>query len=754
MSLRRFAVLGGALAVSACQQPLLETTSARVAAQDYRYEADIRWTRYGIPHVKAGDRGSLGFGTAYAMATDGVCVIAVEAATAAGTLSTDLGVTPQHMASDIFHRAMLRDAFVERLKGAVGDEFVAFNDGFIAGYNRYLRDHAGQLPAACNDASWVRPLDESTYLRMLGAFAARYSLAQSVAYIANAAPPGEPVAQLPTDFSPPFDFGSNAIAVGGDLSTSGRGILFGNPHFPWHGPARFHMIHSTIPGELDVMGVSLLAVGLTVIGFNTDIAWTHTISTARRSTLYELTLHPDDPMRYRYGNGYRDIESRSISVGGQSHTLYFSHYGPLLVSRELPWSTEKAYAVRSSVLGSDQSVAAALEAYDGVYRATSVADIESAISREGVWLTNTIAADRHGNAFYADISATPNVDDAMLARCGVSVAGVPASVVVLNGAEPECEWRADPRSRIRGNLPADDMPRATARDYFTNSNNSYWLSNPERPLEGYPRIIGPERAVRTLRTRAGLTYFAETLDDDGKVSPEELQDLLYAHRHYGAELFLDDVLRLCDERNPSIAASCRILRDWDRSARVDSRGMQLWTEFWEGIRRIDVNTRYREAFDPNRPVATPSGLNVGDAAVREQVIAALKAAEEKLEEAGIAADAEWGTVQFAERNGERIPVPGGPGPHGVFSLINAGLTDGRGYTPIRSGNSYVQVVSWSEDGTLDARGILTYSQSPDPASPHYADQTRIYSEGGWLNLPFTEAEILADPNLRSITVRE
>jgi acyl-homoserine-lactone acylase len=38
----------------------------------------------------------------------------------------------------------------------------------------------------------------------------------------------------------------------------------------------------------------------------------------------------------------------------------------------------------------------------------------------------------------------------------------------------------------------------------TNSNDSYWLSNPHQPLTGFARIIGDEGTARTLRTRIGL----------------------------------------------------------------------------------------------------------------------------------------------------------------------------------------------------------------------------------------------------------
>ena len=45
--------------------------------------------------------------------------------------------------------------------------------------------------------------------------------------------------------------------------------------------------------------------------------------------------------------------------------------------------------------------------------------------------------------------------------------------------------------------------------------------------------------------------------------------------------------------------------------------------------------------------------------------------------------------------------------------------------------------------------MLSYSQSADPASPHFADQTRLFSESKYRPVLFTEAEILADPQLKT-----
>ncbi len=49
--------------------------------------------------------------------------------------------------------------------------------------------------------------------------------------------------------------------------------------------------------------------------------------------------------------------------------------------------------------------------------------------------------------------------------------------------------------------------------------------------------------------------------------------------------------------------------------------------------------------------------------------------------------------------------------------------------------------------TRAARAIVTYSESTDPENPHYADMTRLFSQSGWVKLPFKEGDIRRDPEL-------
>lgn len=758
--MKRVILLAAICLTAACSQENndQENVQKNVEVEAPQYQSEIRWTSYGIPHVRANDWGSLGYGFAYATATDGFCVIAKDVAMVNGELSQHMGPDGGNRESDIFYKSILTDQLLNDFNVVQSEKAQVFSVGYVQGFNRYLKDNRDNLPASCAGKSWVREIDTTDIVRLNIGVGIRYGAGRYMKNMADAKPPGQQVSIRPADFSGFDGIGSNAVAMGKDVTESGRGILLGNPHYPWRGSSRFHMIHTTIPGEVDVMGVSLLNTSRIAIGFNKDIAWTHTVSTALRATLYELSLNPDNAMQYSFNNEMRDIEKRNVTIevkteqgekSTESHDVYFTHFGPIVMSNELPWNDNKAYVVRDANVRNFQTAIT----YDALNKASSVDEVEAAISHQGVSFTNTIAADKHGTAFYADISVTPNVDKTLFEQCRITVDGVPNRLVVLDGSKKNCEWKTDSRSKVDNALPAEEMPRIRRHDYVSNSNDSYWLSNPSAPLEGYSPIIGNERAPRTLRTRAGLTLI-DSLLKQGKVGPADVQNLVYAHRNFGAELLLDDVLTLCKRKTATadIQPSCNALAGWDRKQISTSTGAQVWTEFWRTAQNIPQ--LYSVPFDANDPVNTPRGIAIDKPEVASALRDSLLTAQQVLEEAGIALDSPWGSIQYAERNGEKISIPGGEGWGGMFSMIRANLQKGKGYTPIVHGNSYIQVISWDKAGKLDARGILTYSQSQEPESPHYADQTHLYSKGEWLTLPFSDEEISADPNLRTLQLIE
>jgi acyl-homoserine-lactone acylase len=749
--------------LSGCSGQETESTAADgpiSAAKKGEYDATVRWTGYGIPHVKAGDWGSLGYGFGYARARDAVCVLAEAVVTAKGERTRFFGRKGRNLDSDIFHKALLDQAAIDRSRENQPQQMVDMSNGFVAGYNRYLDDHMLELPKSCNKKPWVRPMTSDDMARISISVGIRYGLGNVMTAITNATPPNADTAgvfgsentnDLPEIILPDVEqIGSNAYAIGKDLTENGRGILLGNPHYPWRGPSRFHIAHLTIPGELNVMGVGLYTTPMIVIGFNQHVAWSHTVSTARRFTVYELSLVEGNPLAYYYGDGQRNLEKRTVFVWAkgedgktelEEHTVYMSHYGPVMMSKDTPWTKKHAYAMRDVNFENNRSS----EQYYRLSRAQSIQEVKAALGEvQGVSFVNTIAADVNGTAFYGDMSAIPNVTQALIDDCKSpnveSISGYP--IIVLSGRSSRCEWGIDSAAAAPGVMPPSKLPQLVTDQYVTNSNDSYWLSNPDSRLEGFSPIIGNEGSARSLRTRAGLNFIAEVINSEpGKFTPDVVQSIMYNHRNYGAEVLLDDLLSLCAGSSPSaeVIGACWILKTWDRRQGLESRGAQIYAEFWQDA--ADIENLYAVPFDSRDPVNTPRGINIGDEVVKSQVMAALVSAISRLSDAGVPLDSRWKDVQFVEHNGDKIGIPGGSGRSGMFSNISAMLKKGAGYTPVVAGNSYIQVVTWDDDDNPDARVILTYSQSQEPESPHYSDQTRLYSEGGWIRLPFTEDQV-------------
>ncbi|MDC1180766.1 penicillin acylase family protein, partial [bacterium] len=629
---------------------------------------------------------------------------------------------------------------IDQYLGASSDDSNAMDSGYARGYNRYIDTHADQLPASCAGAEWVKPIDERDLARLAIGVGIRYGLGRVTDQIATAAPNQAIAALKPIDLTLDVEkIGSNAYAFGSDLTDTGRGILLGNPHYPWQGPSRFHMAHLTLPGEIDFMGVGLIATPRLAIGFNDTIAWSHTVSTALRFTFFRLDLVPGNAMAYLVGDEERVIEAIEVAVetdaGIENRTVYLTHLGPVVAGPNTPWDDQHVYVMRDVNYENYRTG----DQYAAMQRATDVTQLRQALAdHQGAAFVNTIAADKAGGALYADMSAIPNVSVELISRCAVDQSAG-ARITTLNGSDPSCDWQVDASAAAPGLMPPSQQPSLITTTYAGNSNDSYWLSNPAMRLEGYSPIIGDENAQRTLRTRSGLKFVEEIVAAGEKFDQATVENLLFSHRHYGAELFLDEVLEVCAD-DTSLAEACAVLAYWDRQQTIESRGAHVFNEFFSATKQLSAY--YAVPFDNADPVHTPRGLTINDAATREAILAALHVAVDRITGAGIALDAKWGDVQFEIRNGEKIGIPGGDGRAGMFSVISARFDGGNGgYTPIVTGNSYIQSVTWNEDGSPNARAILTYSQSPEPDSPFYADQTKIYSQSEWIEMPFTDEQI-------------
>ena len=723
-------------------------------------DATIVRTTYGIPHVTADSWEGVGYGVAYAYAQDNLCLLAEEFVTIAGERSLHFGPEAKsgqvdNLTSDVFMRAMIDLPRLREGADAQGREANLLAAGYVAGYNRYLRDIGPEgAPAECRGKAWVRPITMDDMLRLTEKQMLLASALQFIPAIANAAPPGMPAqandAGMPDPDAPKL--GSNGWAFGGEVTADGRGLLIGNPHFPWFGPNRFWQVHTTIPGTFDVMGATLAGGMVPTLGFNRDIAWTHTVTAARHFTLHQLTLAADDPTTYIVDGQPMKMTAREITVpmpdGADPvvRTVHSTIYGPIVAMPQvgLAWTDTMAFAMHDANHANQR----AMGTWVRIGKAKSVADVRKAVSETlGIPWVNTIVADRHGEAMHADVTAVPNVSAEKIAACATPFSALAASMVtLLDGSRSECDWTVAAGTPEPGLLPASDQAIQQRRDSVTNSNDSYWLSNAAAPHAELSPILGEHGKPVSLRTRANFQQTGAVLAI-GPMDRERAQALAFSNRSLAAEMTVDPLLAICDAE-PAAKAACGVLAGWDRRFETDSRGTFLFATFWDKVR--GEPGLWTTPFDPADPVNTPRDLNTeGEAGTK--LLAALVAAASEIEDAGIALDAPWGEVQYAPRGEERIAIHGGSGLAGILNMQMSQPSEG-GISPVH-GTSYIQIVGFDEDGPV-ADAILSYSQSTNPASPHYGDQTRAYSNKAWNRLPFSAEEIEADRQGEALRISE
>lgn len=740
------------------------------AAAAPRYEATITRTTFGIPHVEAKDFGGLGFGAAYAQAQDNICLMADGYVSASGQRSryfgadqsTVVGLVPaKNIDSDLYYSTMVDTNALRAGFAKTSSDSKALIAGWVAGYNRFLRDNRDKLPAACAGQPWVREITRDDVLRSLNGFTMLAGSAMAAAKIAEAVPPAADQASIaPSASAPQFadmlrasmKLGSNGWAFGGDATTNGKGMVVGNPHFPWYGPNRFYQIHLTIPGKFDVAGAAITNQPYVGIGFNKDVAWTHTVDTAAHMTLFKLALDPADPTVYLVDGKRVPMERREVTVAMKDgapvvRTLYHSRYGPIvsMPGTAYAWTRDNAYALADANKGNVRSG----EGYLAMARARNVRAIQDALAKYlHAPFLNTLAADRNGDALYADISPAANVSAERFAGCGSMSPPTPGflqRLYVLDGSRSACEWEKAPGAPVPGLLPASQMAAVHRRDYVQNSNDSYRWANIEAPIAELGPMMGPDfHLLPSMRTRSGLQEIRRVLQS-GKFDIDLGIQTMLGNKNFAGDLAMPAVRKLC-ERADAPKPACAALAKWDGTAKLDSRGAMLFAIFWgkTGL-RPDL---WADTFDRSDVIGTPRTIAVNGVA-GDTLLADLKFAADTLTKMGIALDAPLGEVQFAERGDEHIPISGSP----VGTLNYTAALPVKGGFGVVHGASYVQSVTFDDKGPV-AKAILTYSQSTDPASPHYADQTREFSKLALHPYPFSKEEIAAQAIGEPVTIRQ
>lgn len=779
------------------------------------YEATVWRTSYGIPHIVAQDLGSLAFGQGYAFAQDHVCLLADQVLKVRAERARYLGPGPDGalLGSDFAYRLLDLPGRAKEAFPRQPPDVQAMIRGYAAGYNRYLSETGrANLPALCANAEWVRPIDEIDLLAYFMGLAITGGSFPFLPAMLNAHPPGTHAALLGSPASRTLDMlrqaavASNGWAIGAERSANGHGMLLANPHFPWEGELRLWENHLVIPGQLDVYGASLLGLPGVQVGFNEDVAWTHTFTHGAQSTLYLLRLAPGNPTHYLFDGKERAMEARELAIQVRQpdgtlqearHTFYLSHHGPIISLPGFEWSATTAIAIKDPNLGNSAMVAQ----YLGMMRARSLAEFQQVFATvQGAPFVNTLAVDRAGTAWYINSASTPNLS-AEASRQWEQVVRNPAPTPqrifyhdigvplwLFDGSTSQTEWVPEPGARSPGLIPYARAPKQTRRDFLFNANNPHWLANPAALLEGYSPQYGLEKEAVSPRARLNATMLTEVREGgasgpDGKFTREELEAALFSNRGFTAELLRDQVVQRCRGKTTGtvngqavdITRACAVLAAWDGRYNLDSVGPVVWRELLGTYVYLnDIHEGgelFATPFSPADPVGTPHTLKPAPASGSDPVLDRLAQAVVKLGQAGIPVDGPLGKAQFFPRGEQRTPIHGGGERDAVLNLVTyeglnsslqpqtpqgtlvdpATILTSTGYV-INTGSTFMLTLAFTERG-VDAAALLVYSESEDPRSPHHDDQMKLYVDRKLRKVVFSMDEVTHEPGVEKRELR-
>jgi len=520
--------------------------------------------------------------------------------------------------------------------------------------------------------------------------------------------------------------GSNNWVIDGRKSTSGRPLLANDPHRNLDHPSLRYLVHLNAPGWNVIGAVQPYLPGVSV-GHNDRVAWGLTIFLTDAQDLYVEKLDDTD-RRYQYQGRWLPLEAQADRIrvkGGADVNVehLYTRHGPVVAV-----DTNRHQAVVLRWTGDEPGTVGYLGNLS-LDRAASAREFRAALVHHKMPAENFVYADVDGNIGYQAAGLSP------IRKGWPGLLPVP-------GWTGEHEWE--------GWFTLDDLPHAEnpASGWLATANNNVLPPGEKKPI-GYewldPARINRIREVLGTADKFDIKAFERLQHDAVAWNAEQLVPLL-------------DHVRI-EETDGDRAR--RLLLGWDRTMARTSVAATIYAT-WEdqlvatliadkitGPLAAEFVARGGDWLVPalTHPNATwfgQAGARGRDSALVTALTQAVAGLKQKL---GPDLDQwKWERLHTATF---RHPLGVNPS---LASLFNVGpiARDGYALTPLSTGGpSYTQTIGATFREIMDLsdwdRSVATSApgQSGQPGSPHFSDLAKLWQDGQYFPLPFTETAVRA-----------
>jgi acyl-homoserine-lactone acylase len=679
--------------------------------------AVIRRDTFGIPHILADTEEAAAFAFGYAQAEDHAADIGRRYLRARGQEAMHFGASGIENDFDMAQFDNLGEA--RRGLETLSPLFQRIVAAFAAGVNRYVERHRSLLPP------WIPEVTAADILA--------HSRAGAVNALAGPALPRQLRQKYEgagtADSGPEDEWvdqpGSNALALAGSRTATGRPMLLGNPHLSWS--SLYWEAHVRVPGRIDFYGSTLAGIPVLRAGFNDRLGFVTTNNAPDLDDVFALQMDAERADHYVFDGRSMPLEKRDITIQvldadgtlvPDSRTFWRSHLGPV-VHR----NATRVFVVRSTRLEAHRY-------FEGFYvlsRARSLEEWLRGMRQNLVPTSNFTYADADGNILYLWNGRVPIRRNGIDYRLDVDAAG------------PRDLW-----SELHG---VDDFPRLLnpPGGYVQNANNAPQFVSLRDPIDmqRFPAYF--ERGPLALRPQLAL----DLIERQSRFSVNDLINLKFNTRMLLAERVrqpLIDAVRANDSASDDARAGADALEAWDGRTSAESRGAFLFQRFWDSY-VAKVRQPYATPWQAENPASTPAGLS--DPA---QAVAALEAAVKAVRTAFGSERVAWGEAHRFRFGPVDLPGDGANGTYGSYRVLRFDeVTPGAprlagnlaANQPLSGfGDAWVLLVDFSQPTT--GWSVLAYGQTTNLDSPHSRDQIRIFADHQLRRAWYTEAEIRAN----------
>ena len=723
----------------------------------------VRRDRYAIPYIEAQDDHDAWFGLGFCQAQDRAFQLELRLRTQRGTLSGLFGE-----ATLAIDRLSRRIGFVESSRRQLGvldgdarsqiEAFVAgVNAGLTAGARRHAPEFAllratptpwraedvlgqGKLLSFLLIGNWDVELSRYKILTTDGPQALRdldptpYPEDQPVAISGAAAGPA--VDRLSEDVETFLAFagaggGSNAWAVSGAHTASGRPIVANDPHLEAAIPPHWYLSQIRTP-QWAVAGASLVGAPAIGVGHNGYAAWGLTAGLADAVDLFVEDVG-EDGRSVRRGESFEPCELRReiIEVKGRSpvtEDVLVTPRGPII-----------GPALRGEV-GAISMRAVWLDAKParGFLRAHKARSFEAFRAEFSAWpllSQNVIYADESGRIAWQLVGEVP------LRRKGWGTLPLP-------GSDPETGWHDE-------GVSFSAMPHAVDPEagYFVTANNKPGQDGESAPFLGVDWLDG----YRAARIDAALGHRDDwDLESTLRLQVDEVS-LPWREIH--------DIILGLQASDEDARLALRLLGEWDGVVAADSPAAAVYERFLGSMARRIARARAPGSAEWALGRGFSELLNASTFAagrssrvlrrLREQpagwfdswqdeMLAALRDVVSDLRQRFGPApqDWAWGKVRpltlpnpFGRVKALAPVFNRGPFPWGGDSNT---VSQAGGSNPavIASLRFAVEVGDWD-----NARFVLPGGQSGNPFSPHYDDMLSLWQRGQGVAIAWSQEAV-------------